>query len=80
MDTKGNRKKTVIAIAVFLIVVIALYLRIYIAPKVSDIFIEDYTAEYGTLDVDADLKYLCVRDEVVHTSDAAGTVSKKEIL
>ena len=56
MDTKGNRKKTVIAIAVFLIVVIALYLRIYIAPKVWDIFIEDYTAAYGTLDVDADLK------------------------
>jgi hypothetical protein len=79
MDTKGNRKKTVIAIAVFLIVVIALYLRIYIAPKVSDIFIEDYTAEYGTLDVDADLKYLCVRDEVVHTSDAAGTVSRKAL-
>ena len=77
MNTKGSRKKTVIAIAVFLIVVIVLYFRIYIAPKVSDIFVEDYIAEYGTLDVDSELRYLCVRDETVHTSDAAGTVARQ---
>ena len=72
MDTKGNRKKTVIAIAVFLIVVIVLYLRIYIAPKVSDIFVEDYTAEYGTLDVDA--------DQTLLLSDANGDVIDRMLL
>ncbi len=77
MKAKGSRKNYIIAAAVFLIVVTLLYFRIYIAPKVSDIFVEDYTAEYGTLDVDAELRYLCVRDETIHTSDADGTVVRK---
>lgn len=77
MNTLRNRKKIVIAVVIFLIAVAALYFRIYIAPKVSDIFVEDYIAEYGTLDVDSSLDYLCVRDETLHTSDAAGTVVRR---
>ncbi len=75
--TSADRKKLIIASVIFLIVVTILYLRIYVAPKVSDIFVEDYTVEYGTLDVDAELKYLCVRGETVHTSDADGTVERQ---
>lgn len=75
--TSAGRKKLIIAAVIFLIIATVLYLRIYVAPKVSDIFVEDYTVEYGTLDVDADLKYLCVRSETVHTSDADGTVERQ---
>ena len=75
--TASGRKKLIIAAVIFLIIVTVLYLRIYVAPKVSDIFVEDYTVEYGTLDVDAELKYLCVREETVHTSDADGTVERQ---
>ena len=75
--TSSARKKTIIAAAVFLIAVTVLYLRIYVAPKVSDIFVEDYTVEYGTLDVDEEMRYLCVREETVHTSDADGTVERQ---
>ncbi len=75
--TASGRKKLIIAAVIFLIVVTVLYLRIYVAPKVSDIFVEDYTVEYGTLDVDTELKYLCVREETVHTSDADGTVERQ---
>lgn len=77
MKANNSRKKYIIAGAVLLIVAVVLYFRIYVAPKVSDIFVEDYIAEYGTLDVDAELRYLCVRDETIHTSDADGTVERK---
>ena len=75
--TSSGRKKLIIASIIFLIIVAALYLRIYVAPKISDIFVEDYTVEYGTVDVDAELDYLCVRQETIHTSDADGTVVRK---
>ena len=75
--TSSGRKKLIIASILFLIVVTVFYLRIYVAPRVSDIFVEDYTVEYGTLDVDAELDYLCVRQETIHTSDADGTVERQ---
>ena len=75
--TASGRKKLIIAAVIFLILVVVLYLRIYVAPKISDIFVEDYTVEYGTLDVDEELQYLCIRNENIHTSDADGTVVRK---
>ena len=48
----SKKGKIEIALAVFLILVAVLYFLIYIAPGISDVFVETYTAEYGTLDVD----------------------------
>lgn len=74
--TSSGRKKLIIAAIIFLIAFTVLYFRIYVAPKVSDIFVEDYTVEYGTLDVDAELRYLCIRNEYMHYSEADGTVER----
>lgn len=75
--TASGRKKLILAAIIFLILCTVLYFRIYIAPKVSDIFVEDYTVEYGTLDVDAEIKYLCIRNEYMHYSEADGTIERK---
>ncbi|MBQ6088362.1 MAG: hypothetical protein IJK95_02255 [Firmicutes bacterium] len=75
--TASGRKKLIIAAIIFLILCTVLYFRIYVAPKVSDIFVEDYTVEYGTLDVDAYLDYLCIRNEYMHYSEADGTIERK---
>ena len=74
--TASGRKKIIIAAIIFLILCTVLYFRIYVAPKVSDIFGEDYTVEYGTLVVDAELKYLCRRNEYMHYSEAEVTMER----
>ena len=49
---------------------------IYIVPQVSDIFVETYTAEYGTLQVTDDATCLFVRDEKLYTAKSAGSVDR----
>lgn len=78
MDKSSKGKlKFKIATAIFLLILVALYLLIYVAPKFSDAFVETYTAELGTLDVDYAIDYVCVRNEKVHTSDYTGNVSDR---
>ncbi|MBR6472231.1 MAG: HlyD family efflux transporter periplasmic adaptor subunit [Firmicutes bacterium] len=75
-NSKGNYKFKIAAILFFLVIV-ALYLLIYVAPKFSDAFVETYTAELGTLDVDYKIDYLCVRNERIHTADNTGSITKR---
>ncbi len=73
---KANYKFRIAAV-LFVLVVAVLYFLIYLAPKFSDAFVETYTAELGTLDVDYNVDYVCVRNEKVHTADYDGTISDR---
>lgn len=68
--------KIKLAVAGFLILVVLLYFLIYVAPGISDIFVETYTAEYGTLDVDYSADCVAVRTERLYTADYPGAVTR----
>lgn len=70
----SKKGKIEIALVVFLILVAVLYFLIYIAPGISDVFVETYTAEYGTLDVDYQADGVVVRTERLYTADYPGAV------
>lgn len=74
MKTKKNSLK--LWIAVFLIVFVGLYIFIYVIPRVSDIFIDTYTAEYGTIQIGEETRYFIVRDERVYTAENSGKVDQ----
>ncbi len=76
LSKKGKMK---LAVAGFLILVVLLYFLIYVAPGISDIFVETYTAEYGTLDVDFEADGVFIRTERLYTADYPGTVSRAAI-
>lgn len=75
-DKKKNNSKAKIYILGFLLLFAVLYVYIYIVPQVSDIFVDTYVAEYGTLESATPAECLFVRDEQVYTASAAGTVKK----
>ena len=77
MKPKVKVNKLRIAIVLFVLAFLVLYFLIYIAPKVSDAFVETYVCEFGTVDVDFETDFLCVRNEKVHTADSAGTIERK---
>ena len=78
MNTEKTKKnaKAKIYILGFLLLFAALYIYIYIVPRVSDIFVNTYVAEYGTLESAVSAECLFVRDEQVYTASGAGTVKK----
>lgn len=59
-----------------MIAVVGLYTYIYIIPRVSNIFVETYHAEYGTLEIGEDVSAVLVRSEKVYTADEAGNVER----
>lgn len=59
-----------------MILLAALYIGIYIIPKVSDIFVETYVAEYGTLEIGEESEALFVRTERLYTADNSGEVDR----
>lgn len=74
MKIKNNRLK--LMILAYVVIFVILYAVIYIVPRVSDIFLKTYTAEYGLLEVSASSSFVAVRDERVYTADNGGTVSR----
>ncbi|MBQ7703219.1 MAG: hypothetical protein IJT40_02470 [Firmicutes bacterium] len=72
----SKKGKIRIAVLAFLACVGLLYFLIYVAPGISDIFVETYTAEYGTLDVDFNCDGVFVRTERVYTADYPGAVDR----
>lgn len=60
----------------YAVVLVILYVIIYVVPRVSGIFLETYTAEYGTLEVSQESSYMAVRDEKLYVSDNGGAVSR----
>ena len=63
-------------ILAYVVIFVILYAVIYIVPRVSDIFLKTYTAEYGVLEVSDNSSFVAVRDERVYTADYGGTVSR----
>ena len=74
MKTKSNRLK--LMLLAYAVVFVILYVIIYVVPRVSGIFLETYTAEYGTLEVSQESSYMAVRDEKLYVSDNGGAVSR----
>lgn len=74
--TQNNNSKWKICIIGFLLIFAALYIYIYVVPRVSDIFVETYVAEYGTLESGVETKCLFVRDERVYKAQSAGDVDR----
>ncbi len=79
MKNNSKQKKNLkiqIYIAIFVLLFAALYVYIYIVPRVSDIFVDTYVAEYGTLETSVDTTCLFVRDEKVYTASGSGAVKR----
>ena len=78
MSNQTTKKKTRTKIWVFgfIILFAFLYIYIYIVPRVSDIFVETYVAEYGILEAGVDADCLFVRDEAVYKAQNAGIVKR----
>ncbi len=72
----SKKGKIRIALAIFVICLVLLYFLIYVAPGISDVFVETYTAEYGTLDVDYEADCVFIRTERLYSADNAGTVTR----
>ena len=49
---------------------------IYVVPKVSDIFVETYVAEYGSLQIGEESEALFVRNERLYTADGGGAIDR----
>ena len=74
---KMNQKaKFRIGVLIYLLLCLALYVCIYIVPKVSDIFVETYVAEYGSLQIGEESEALFVRNERLYTADGGGATDR----
>ena len=67
------RKKPIL---IFVIALIALYIIIYIIPKVTGALVSSYTVEYGELKVADETQGYLVRDEQVYVSAASGKANR----
>lgn len=63
-------------ILAYVAIFVILYVIIYIVPRVSGIFLETYTAEYGLLEVSASSSYVAVREERLYAADNGGAVNR----
>lgn len=78
MKEQNTKKKssTKIFMAVFFLLFALLYIYIYIVPHVTDIFVETYVAEYGTLEAGVDAECIFVRDEEIYKAQSQGNVER----
>ena len=63
-------------ISAYALVFIVLFVIIYVVPRVSNIFVETYTAQYGILEQSTESSYIAVRTEKLYTSDNGGQVKR----
>lgn len=73
---KQKKSNTKIWIICGVLLFIVLYVYIYVVPRVSDIFVDTYVAEYGTLEAGVDAECLFVRDETVYKAQSQGKVER----
>ncbi|MCI8609260.1 MAG: hypothetical protein HFE73_06415 [Firmicutes bacterium] len=76
MKKKKTTKGTKRTIAIYILIVIAFYIAIYVVPQVSDIFVETYHAEYGTFEESEEAECLFVRDEKLYHAQSSGVVER----
>lgn len=70
---KKIRKRPII---LFFIAVIALYVIIYIVPKVTGALVSSYTATYGELKICDETDGWLVRNEQVYTAGSGGSINR----
>ena len=71
---KRLKKRDKILIIIFFALLVILYVLIYVVPKVSNVLVGNYVAEYSRLDVGIEKRCLIVRDETVFYSQDSGDV------
>ncbi len=80
MENKKTKKnsniKSKIWIAAAVLLFILLYLYIYVVPNVSDIFVDTYTAEYGSLQTGVSAECVLIRDEQVYRAQSSGSAQR----
>ena len=76
MEKKRTTKGTKRTIFLFLLILAVLYVVVYVVPQVSDIFVETYSAEYGTLQIKEETDCLFVRTEKTYTAPFGGAVNR----
>ena len=59
-----------------MLIIAILYVIIYVVPQVSDIFVETYHAEYGTLEIKEETECLFVRSEKLYYASNGGSVNR----
>ena len=62
-------------IIIFILVLIALAVVIYLVPGVTGMMVETYTAKYGELSIYDDTTGVFVRKEIVYTAEVSGSVN-----
>lgn len=70
---KNIKKKPII---LFFIAIIALYVIIYIVPKVTGALVSSYTATYGELKIADETDGWLVRSEKVYTAGSGGSINR----
>lgn len=70
---KKIKKKPII---LFFIAIIALYVIIYIVPKVTGALVSSYTATYGELKISDETDGWLVRSEKVYTAGTGGSINR----
>ena len=61
---------------IYLLILAVFFVVIYVVPQVSDIFVETYSAEYGSLQIKEETRCLFVRTEKTYTAPTSGTVNR----
>ncbi len=72
------RKIKIKIIPIFIIVVVALYVVIYVLPKLTGFFDEKYSAEYGDFSVCDETEGYLVKSETVYGATYSGTLERLE--
>ena len=73
-ENKKSRVPIVLAI-VFILILAALYVYLYLLPQISGSRTENYIVNYARVRESADLKCILARSETVYTSGGPGSVS-----
>lgn len=76
MEKRQKKKGTKRKVLIYLLIVVIFYIAIYILPQVSDIFVETYHAEYGTLETTDEAECLFVRSEKLYYASNGGSVNR----
>ena len=75
MEEKKKSRLPVFLIVVFILVLAALYVYLYILPDIDDSRIQSVIVRYAQVQEQAQAKCIVARDETVFTSGGAGSVS-----
>lgn len=71
--TDSHAQRRINLVVVYIVVVIALLVTIYVVPGVTGYFTATYVAEYGELSLSDETTGYVIRQEIVYTAESGGT-------